>query len=347
MSKQRATPSKQPATPSNLNVATPSNMYVDDTIVYLYNRLSQSEEGSAGSTEIEIEIDLRLDTLLDASSDECLNDPNQLRALRDFIKTREPGKSNSARYKKIKNKMTNTVRNSSRRSFENAVNYETTLVKQGKTPKKKAFGVGVSEDSGRPIGSSFDAKKEYYRQIDVQAIPSNTVTVSIYDGEIVNVLSTIPDLEAAKEKFGVDFQPSDRAEGGILEFKAYTNKSPPELRHLGELTNTLRDQIINVVGRGFSMKGDDDPEFSDDDALVAHNLLYPSVDDRRFTGVVAVVIYYYYTDPSNPKKVLMDIAGAILLSQDVAVHKYDAVTGQTSNSTRAVLTLSSSTAWSK
>lgn len=232
-------------------------------------------------------------------------------------------------------KLTNLTRQNSDRKAENSTTYAKKLAKDGKPPSKKNLfdaiaspGRGVTLfHEGRPIGTRFVDRLEYYRTLEIKPISSNSLHISFFGKDIVDNLSTIPDLETAKEKFGQDFQPSDCAQGGILHFMTYTNDSP---ERLSRLDDTIRDQVIHIIGRGFRRDDDDeDPNFSVDDAHMAHELLYPTGDDRKKLGVAVVVIYYFYKDPNDPDDILMDIAGAILLSDDVAVSKYNSFNGTT------------------
>lgn len=172
-------------------------------------------------------------------------------------------------------------------------------------------------------GTTFDDKLEYYRSTDNK--PFRATYPNLFGRFFPTnpplfrmnlVLRDVPDLKGAREKFGKDYEPSnEQPMEGVLSFKTYHGFWGAET----VCQDGLRDQIVRVVGRGYG-----NGKFSIDHARTAHELVHHPGSELR----VAVIAFFEYRRPKD-QKIMMDIAGVMLLSDKVSLEKYDRLTGST------------------
>lgn len=174
-------------------------------------------------------------------------------------------------------------------------------------PQKSAQ-YGAGEAPADLYYGKWSKDKDKIRNLMFLPEPFSEYDFATYGGEIVQVLTNIPTEEDARAVLGDKQFKFNK--GGIVKCRHYY---PKDLKNNSELKN----KIIHVIGRGFCSRQDEDPEFSFDDAYIAHNLLY--MHENTSHAIVVELV----TDEMGPHGMMKmrHLVGAVILTDDIQVHK--------------------------
>ena len=180
------------------------------------------------------------------------------------------------------------------------------------------------------IGTTGHYKQNRKRYLKEDLAPTRNydISLSTHGGYVLARLDKIPTLEDAEQVD--DYKQNCKiVEGGIVNFKQFhatkykdsdKKKIIPGREKDRELTDSDKDKIISLVGRGFAGRGDDD-DFSDVDARVTHKLLY---DSKYNKDIGVVMIMYTYDDPTTGET-MEALAGVMILSSSTRLMVHEKV----------------------
>ena len=236
----------------------------------------------------------------------------------ELIEKRKAFRAGTVEYEQIKNRLGTLRRNKEVRSASRRKSYVEEVERSGKpTPKK----YGKPKEEEQPNFIDHEAmSKDYithrflYKTLEIQPRRYKKIACRVYGGAPLETLSIIPNKEymeanypglVIKEGVGV-------VEGGMLECTWYNHND----RNQEQLTIKELNELVTVVGLGFSSPKDKDPKFSHSDAKQAHSLMF-----RYKNGTVIVTIHYVYKDPETDLN-MRALAGVMLFSKDVTTFRH-------------------------